>query len=1172
MLRVLGGTLVAVTLALNSAGVSAQDEITSVNTGTDSLTVVRDNAAVRSVASIVPPGMSNLRELPAGTKTHHLSKGGSVAGLTETLIYSNTRGRVIIPLEPGFLVADDIATIAPDGCRLTKATFQVMGNANLSVGEARSYSVTYALYDTCPEAFPPGASPSRLIPGTLGTITIDANVQDVTEVTIPLSGPAGKTSMWLALTFNRDNCAVIGGAPPLEGFSGDLISFPALGCSPNLGTFPTAPHASFNVELYGDSATCPCRHIQYRNTREDGSFVNFGANQVVVDDLTLITGNCLLTGYEVALRGRAIYNIELRRGCESDPPGLDWGPNGTSAAIPGTYKKISVGASSSGTRIMTIPVDPPQLLSGTIFLAVKVNNPNGGPILTTIQAKVGSTTAELQLMDAAGGCGIAPLGVANAQGALQATLICDGCAVAGACCDMYIKECDGGLNDGEPCRFDTDCEAPGLCNAQCRELPQINCPFPQVGSLQLPAWVSEGVCDGADDPFADQFNVANKVCGSSACCFKDTDNIEKCQNLFERDCDVAGDQAEPRQWQLGQLCSQNNQSCPLIACLGREGDCKEPHFTPGCDDSACCSAVCRLPFQDFCCQFEWDFTCAQVALDVPECNGAPLNDSCTGANIVASFAADQVVVFGDTKQATPGDGDPLVCCHNGKPEECIGGGSAGDLCDPANNNVDCGSGVCGAGAPIGRNTVWYQFVADTTSASIDTCLSVPPAFDSMLSVFRAGDPTSEATACESLGLIGCNDDGCSATDFSELNSKLCVRDLVIGDTYYVMLSTKRTDLIGNNPAGRYDIRFESPCPDERPLANDFCDFSETITDTNCVDCNPVATDLTSATLQCPAPLAVPGMSSDQWFDYTATCTGTVTASTCGSPFDTSLVVYEGCEICPDFETEPIAFNDDASNDDSFPDCGVGSVNAMLTFDAVAGKCYRVRVGDQGGLGGIGDLDISCSGQCPSGSVTWIDPPFNAVDAGRPWLSSDSNQLLGIETLVVEVVPDGVHGGDPTLPKCWDICDNFPVDGIPVAVQSIAALGGDQYAISLTRPLTHHAVTTVEYLGNNASQDVTRITAHPGNSDGGFSVSPGSDVYTFGELSNMVTRFRFLFPTDPPSFFIDSPLQGEPYSLDIDRSGAVTPLDLLDSVDLMNGAEQYAIENGTAIPSSPVCPN
>jgi hypothetical protein len=643
-------------------------------------------AGVEGVCAQTIPG--EFREVKAGAvlKRHHVAADsasglidnrGSVATsgpAAETLIYSNTRGRVIIPIPAGFLVADDIATIAPDGCPLTRFTFQVMGNANGTVNEDRPYTVTYALYDTCPAALPENPIPSRLISGTTGTVTIDpaspngpASIGDVVEVEVPLSSVRGLTSMWLAITFDRENCGVIGGAPPLDGFSGDFVSYPGLGCSPHIGGFPAAQHASFNVEVYGESDSCPCSHLGYRNTREDGLTLIAGAGEVLVDDIALVDGFCLLTGYEVAIEGRGVLDIELRRGCEGDPPSQEWAPNGSSAAIAGTFFKFGPSTSIPGVHILRRRVDPPQLISGTIFLAVKANNPSTGPILTGVQAQVGSTDSGIQQMDAAGGCFPVTLPTGGGHGGLQVTLICDGCADVGACCDMFIKECVGGELAGEPCRFDAECGAGGVCDAICREAPQVNCPFPQRGSLQLPTWVDGGVCDGAEDPFADQFGVADKFCGASACCFRDTDGIDKCRNMTKRDCAVAGDVTYSSQWQLGRLCGQNDQSCPVCDCLGGIGSCCEPHDTPGCNDPSCCSAVCCQPFQGFCCAIEWDAWCVAIARQTcyPLCSP----DGCGTGDIDGDGDSDLLDLAGflrcyrsEMLAVLPGNCSPIGVC------------------------------------------------------------------------------------------------------------------------------------------------------------------------------------------------------------------------------------------------------------------------------------------------------------------------------------------------------------------------------------------------------------------------------------------------------------------------------------------------------------------------------
>ncbi len=44
------------------------------------------------------------------------------------------------------------------------------------------------------------------------------------------------------------------------------------------------------------------------------------------------------------------------------------------------------------------------------------------------------------------------------------------------------------------------------------------------------------------------------------------------------------------------------------------GSCFEANLTPGCDDQACCEAVCAVDL--FCCDVSWDSVCAEAAEDI----------------------------------------------------------------------------------------------------------------------------------------------------------------------------------------------------------------------------------------------------------------------------------------------------------------------------------------------------------------------------------------------------------------------------------------------------------------------------------------------------------------------------------------------------------------------------
>ena len=64
-------------------------------------------------------------------------------------------------------------------------------------------------------------------------------------------------------------------------------------------------------------------------------------------------------------------------------------------------------------------------------------------------------------------------------------------------------------------------------------------------------------------------------------------------------------------------------------CGPGSGDCASPNGTPGCDNEACCSAVCA---QDpFCCKTEWDQLCADQVATL--CANLPCQPACGKINV-----------------------------------------------------------------------------------------------------------------------------------------------------------------------------------------------------------------------------------------------------------------------------------------------------------------------------------------------------------------------------------------------------------------------------------------------------------------------------------------------------------------------------------------------------------
>lgn len=103
------------------------------------------------------------------------------------------------------------------------------------------------------------------------------------------------------------------------------------------------------------------------------------------------------------------------------------------------------------------------------------------------------------------------------------------------------------------------------------------------------------------------------------------------------------------------------------------------------------------------------------------------------------------------------------------------------------------------------------------------------------------------------------------------------------------------------------------------------------------------------------------VSNDIWYDYTASCSGILSVSTCGTAnFDTRVAVYDTlvCE-CPVTDADLLVCNDDASG------CA-GSTSEAVISGVAAGDCYKIRVGGTGDVSGTGDITITCTGNdaCP----------------------------------------------------------------------------------------------------------------------------------------------------------------------------------------------------------------
>ncbi len=143
-----------------------------------------------------------------------------------------------------------------------------------------------------------------------------------------------------------------------------------------------------------------------------------------------------------------------------------------------------------------------------------------------------------------------------------------------------------------------------------------------------------------------------------------------------------------------------------------------------------------------------------------------------------------------------------------------------------------------------------------------------------------------------------------------------------------------------------------------PLTNDGCADALTITD------GTTEFDSTGATTDgpqepgCNFPFGDIQVGADIWFRYVATCDGEAVASLCGSRYDTKIVVYDG-GTCPRTGSALVCSDDD---------CGPNNFNARVTFQAVQGQTYLIRVGGFEEDSGAGMLTVRCGAQvCGAGN-------------------------------------------------------------------------------------------------------------------------------------------------------------------------------------------------------------
>ncbi len=503
----------------------------------------------------------------------------------------------------------------------------------------------------------------------------------------------------------------------------------------------------------------------------------------------------------------------------------------------------------------------------------------------------------------------------------------------------------GGCSDAEccitVCSLDPAC-CSGDWDASCVFTAEINC-------LGLCGATVNGSCFKAH---------ANPSCDDEACClavcvFDDF----CCTAVWDFTCSL----------QAGFVCEGTPSVCPS------EGNCNAPHATGGCNDGACCEAVCSV--DPSCCSGPWDAICVSLAAEICQGNCQP---SCpSGSNL-----------------------EPEACGSRSN-DDCysVNGGAPTNL--PPDRAL-CGTLGYMAGTGTGPDVDAYTLAL--TDPDGDGLVSVRLQLTSASKAFVALLPIAGCAPISSASL--------------SVNSNLCIlREsdalCVAPGNYRVLVGAGEFPTVNGipqcGPESMYTLFIETnqkcavPCgtgtascyfPRALPGCSDAACCStvcavdpaccEAAWDGLCVDAAVLACGLGPAVNdECAgALLAVDGENPlsleraitdgtlsqscttngsttsyhDVWFRYVATRSGITTVETCGvGNFDSRIAVYSG--NCA--KRTLIACNDNG------PFC-IPLGTSQLEFTSVLGAQYLIQIGTNQGYGGDGAFRINCNdGLCSS---------------------------------------------------------------------------------------------------------------------------------------------------------------------------------------------------------------
>lgn len=241
---------------------------------------------------------------------------------------------------------------------------------------------------------------------------------------------------------------------------------------------------------------------------------------------------------------------------------------------------------------------------------------------------------------------------------------------------------------------------------------------------------------------------------------------------------------------------------------------------------------------------------------------------------------------------------------------------------------------------------WFQFTATATTCTI-TCVN---------NNRDVGIAVYSGTTCVAGNFVT----GTCADAVSGIGTETVAMSTTIGQTYKIRVM--RTNNSGtNNMDGTICITVPAAAP-----ANDQCAGAQLVTCGNSyTGSTSLATSTGDPTGTCGTSAGTPGV----WYRFSGTGQ-IVTASLCGSSFDTKLQVYSG--TCASMSC--VTGNDDFC-----------STQSQVTFTSISGTTYYIFVGGYSGATGTYSLAMSCATPAPPNCSAYTAP---ANGSTLPCLSAD----------------------------------------------------------------------------------------------------------------------------------------------------------------------------------------